>query len=370
MNRATAHCLVALLLTLLGTAIAEGSCVTKDEIQRIMSSSDERATKALTNVPRFPGTASTKLMRDMEAMNTTGRYRSYLSSEGGCDYLCFDAPWGCEDDPFVQLTKSFTGVHSPWDEAMQYKDNSSYKITTIREPFQYARKFYTFRKSWDQSAAFPPELTFSEWMKIAPWRSNQMTRMLGRENLDKRVMPKSMLDSPDIGERSDRYIQEQNKLGEDSEILAKAWDRLKEYTWFGIFHRLKESYELLAFVFCFDDGWGFEKDQILNEGGNSRRAVVENVKNQGTGRKVLKLMQEKGQIDINENIDKIAEELTERNQLDLILLERAEALLDERLREMKDAKANGTLCRFMNTVDVTCMLNEMKGKEDVLRADS
>lgn len=53
-------------------------------------------------------------------------------------------------------------------------------------------------------------------------------------------------------------------------------------------------------------------------------------------------------------MEALVQEILQRNQLDAILFERAESLFDERLEEMREAKASGILCKFGGTVKVTC----------------
>lgn len=254
--------------------------------------------------------------------------------------LCFKNSTS-DNDPFVSLDFSKHGDgHYPYDLVMKRvfaKD--AYMMTTLRDPINYAQKFYRVRKIFDKPSTHIHDLSFHQWQSQTPWRNNQMTRMIGRADGDNRVMKHIM--KPQATD--DKYMQEQNNLGEDSEILKRAWERLSEkMVWFGLFHRLTDSMELLAFTTC------AAADELV-KGYNDKPLE------KGTAQLSIWF----AGVDANFPEDdaekkEILEELQKRNKLDLILLARAEELFDRRLEEMREAKARGVICNFMGTVEVTC----------------
>jgi hypothetical protein len=168
--------------------------------------------------------------------------------------------------------------------------------------------------------------------------------MIGRSDGDAERVLTRIVD-PIITEKlqADVYMKQQNELGVDSEILQTAWERLQQMQWFGLFHRLRESMELLTFTFCADT------NELL------RYYTRPSPPPPPTDNNLDKLLTSRIVGDIaKEEKERLLKEILERNRLDVILLERAEALFNERLEEMRKAKENGILCRFAGTVDVTC----------------
>lgn len=348
----------------------------------------DRPSRDLTSV-RIPGTASTKLNHDVNFIRgSSERFRSFLA-EDGCEALCFhhsdrrDGDEGGREsddgddehvkrqhapaaavatsqvvvDPFVRFTGEMQKSHLTYDAFIKDYDeeddfDAPFLLTQIRDPIQYARKFYTARGMFDLEAKFPKDITFEEWIDLAPWRTNQMTRMLGRENMDQRLVPgNDLIVSPPANDRDDAYMQHQNSLGGDSPILQKAWERLStRFAWFGLFHRLAESYELLAFTFCTSEDWG-------------DRGASESEKYKYRGMELLEYMRKRreGGLDptkkgraSRKKLQEIHARLLEINALDVILLRRAEELFDKRIKEMREMKERGVKCKFMREVEVTC----------------
>jgi len=315
----------------------ETFCLSKSEISSRLDS-ETRPSRRVVRVT-IPATASTKIRSDMPTVlgKSVARYSSAV-----CDTLCFTSS-SDENDPFVSLEfNAMNDGHYPYDTVISRfnRDGASYMLTTVRNPVQYAHKFYRVRKHFDSPSKEIHDLTFREWLHKSPWRTNQMTRMLGRENNNELVMIKS-IDPPSM---ADEYMTEQNALGEDSPVLQMAWKRLSEnFLWYGLFHRLKESIELLAFTTCVDP-------DLLTKSYHDRALK------QGTAQ----ISSGNGFPEEESEREELLKEVLDLNRLDTILLERAEILFNERFEEMKAAKARGVICNFAGTVEVTCENEDKK----------
>lgn len=322
------------------------------------SSTYARPQQALTSL-RIPGTASSKLFGDIDFDGKETRYpRSWSrkDSEMSASTLCFsfDEQQDMQDLPFVMFTGRLQQSHIPYDTVIDRvfdgdEEMSNFMVTVVRCPYQYARKMFLSRKAFDREAPNYHNLSFGEWIEKATWRSNQMTRWLGRIHQDKSIWhSNNMIQSPpDYETFDDSYVMGQNFLlldGQESELLERAWRRLQKMAWFGVFDRLRESYDLLSFTFC-RDGW---------EG----KIFYEEEKNTATGKDLLRFMRDdrKGGLDestTDEELDRFQTLITERNQLDIVLLERANNVLDERLNQMRDMKSRGVKCYFLRRIEVT-----------------
>ena len=234
-------------------------------------------------------------------------------------------------------------------------------ITTLRELGSYAYKWYAFRRTWD---AVKPELadaTFEEWIDEAPWRHNVLTRMLGAEE-DRLAMPKNLLytkvgfeslgaanmghggqnsDTLEVFLR-DEYMQRQNELGPDeSEIYAKAVERLRNMVHFGLFHRLSDSWRLMEHTFCWKMGYqNYRPDKEIIGYSALKAKLFPGVAGDS--------------IDSEAELTRIWNKLKERNRLDLALMEEAERIFDERMDQMKRDREDGILCNFLRKVEVMC----------------
>lgn len=316
--------------------VDETICLDKTDIAARLASND-RLTKRITRVT-IPSTASTEFRKNMSIVQGHGDFERYKSF--ACEKLCFHSL--SNDDPFVELEfLTYNDGHHAYDRVLQLAEEPDpYLMTTLRDPIEYVIKGYTRRSFWDAPTANIKEMTLEEWLDQVPWRANQLTRMMGRENGDERVLQGIVDPEPNEDLQTDEYMKAQNSLGADSQVLQKAWERLsKELHWFGLFHRLPESMELLGFAFCADT------DKLLEayQSPSSTRTHTDLL--------TLKVV---GQELTESEKEEIIQEIAKRNQLDLILFERAEDLFDQRLEEMKEAKRNGILCNFAGTVQVTC----------------
>ena len=337
------------------------------------SSTYARPQQALTSL-RIPGTASSKLYGDVDFDGKETRYpRSFWkdATETACQTLCFDfdEQQDMQDLPFVMFTGRLQQSHIPYDTVIDRvfdgnEDMGNFMVTVVRCPYQYARKMFLSRKAFDREAPNYHNLSFGEWIEKATWRSNQMTRWLGRIDQDKSIWhSNNMVQSPPGYETfDDSYVMGQNSLvahGQESELLERAWQRLQKMAWFGVFDRLRESYDLLSFTFCRD---GFE-----------RKIFYEEEKNTATGKDLLRFMRDdrKGGLDkstTDEELDRFETLITERNQLDILLLERANKLLDERLDQMREMMSRGVKCYFLRRIEVTCDANTMSSDKKATSA--
>jgi hypothetical protein len=124
-------------------------------------------------------------------------------------------------------------------------------FTTLRDPAQFVLSQYRSRNSFDYQWMIEyPQINQSdvepvEWATKAWWRHNLFTKMLATNTRLIWVRPE--LKVTPTKEESDR----ENKLGEDSVWLHTALDRLKAMPFFGLMHRLTESFELMGFHLCF-----------------------------------------------------------------------------------------------------------------------
>ena len=112
-----------------------------------------------------------------------------------------------------------------------------------------------------------------------------------------------------------------SKAGVESELYKVAEARLLDMEFFGIFDRLTESYELLAYTFC----WNWEETMFTDRGltrHDKRGTALDNIS--------------------RKEVDRIKM----RNSLDVALFELAERVFDERLANMRYEKAQGYRCRL------------------------
>lgn len=333
-------------------------CLTRSEIaaELVLAAGRNDTKKRLTRVT-VPSTASTEFRTRMPIVTGSDEAFPRFASLSSCPdsrKLCFHqttntTTTASTDNPFVQLEFiSMNDGHHAYDKVLQLAandehDENPYLMTTLRDAVDYSVANYKRRAFWDGPFPNIKELQFEEWLRQVPWRANQMTRMIGRSDGDERVLTRIV--DPIITEelRANVYMKQQNELGVDSEILQTAWTRLQQMQWFGLFHRLRESMELLAFTFCADTNellkYYTRPSPPPTDGDNNLDKLTSRIVGGDIGK---------------EEKERLLTEILERNRLDVILLERAEALFNERLDEMRKAKDNGILCRFAGTVDVTC----------------
>jgi hypothetical protein len=200
-------------------------------------------------------------------------------------------------------------THGPYNKI--YK-RSQLIFTTLRDPAQLVLSHYRSRYSWDQqwtveylqknlsnlSNVEPIEYATNAW-----WRHNLFTKMLATNTKLLWLRPEVQL-TP-TKEESDR----ENALGEDSVWLHIALDRLKAMPFFGLMHRLPESFELMGFHLCFP--------------ANPRARTPSKPR------------------PVNAALESAARRYF---ALDTILMREAEQLFDVLVLEMRKKKAQGFLC--------------------------
>ena len=334
---------------------------------------------------RFPGTASSHQydqFRQYESDDVPRFTGIATNARQKCSNLCFEnaevegetAKEATEADnayslAVQQIHLTGFGSHVSYDsvastlqrvaDQRQQKDENDqpgeyYMITTLRELGSYAFKWYSFRRVWDAVKPELVDLTFEEWIDEAPWRHNVLTRMLG-SNDDRLAMPKNLLytkveslGAASIGNSDyldtflkDEYMQRQNELGpEESEIYAKALERLENMVHFGLFHRLSDTWRLMEHTFCWTMGYqNYRPDKEI------------------TGYSALKMKLYPGVAadDIDETeATRIWNKLKDKNRLDLALMKEAERIFDKRLEQMKLEKEDSILCNFLRKVEVRC----------------
>ena len=192
-------------------------------------------------------------------------------------------------------------------------DHSGIIFTILREPEQLIRSHYNMREHWDakweQEYPDGPNVTDvepSEWAAKDWWRHNLFTKMLATDTkliwAGKRKFYKG---GQPIKEESYR----ENSLGEDSAWLKVALQRLQGMPFFGLMHRLTESFELMGFHLCFP--------VTAEQDSNKRQRKVD---------PILKKVVQKHFV------------------LDTILLREAEKLFDKLVQDMGRKKEQGMLC--------------------------
>lgn len=124
-------------------------------------------------------------------------------------------------------------------------------FTTLRDPAQFVLSQYQMKRIWDRkwTVEYPQtnlsDVEPAEWAANAWWRHNLFTKMLATNS--KLIWIEPTLNLTPTKEESDR----ENALGQDSVWLHTALDRLKAMPFFGLMHRLTESFELMGFHLCF-----------------------------------------------------------------------------------------------------------------------
>jgi hypothetical protein len=179
-------------------------------------------------------------------------------------------------------------------------------FTTLRDPAQFVLSQYRARKVWDAQwkiEYLQKNVSDVEWASKAWWRHNLFTKMLATNT--KLIWTRPVLKVTPTKEESDR----ENALGEDSVWLHTAVDRLKAMPFFGLMHRLTESFELMSFHLCFPAT--------------------------ATARIATKPRS------VNAALEDVARRYF---ALDTVLMREAEKLFDALVLEMREKKAQGFLC--------------------------
>jgi len=321
---------------------------------------------------RFPGTASTHQYEQFRQYEQQQTRFAGISKANHCPTsdLCFIATYNesstNENDlslALQQIHLTGFGSHSAYDTvestlervANQNGAKEFYMVTTLREPGSYAPKWYAFRRAWD---AVLPELAganFEEWLDLAPWRMNILTRMLGVQP-DRLAMPEGLLYTKsgatsggstehdhevDVFIR-DEYMIKQNELGpKESEVYAAAVERLNEMVHFGLFHRLSDTWKLMEHTFCWTMGYqSYRPDkEITGYDALKRHLVPPGQEANATDEATARIIWNK---------------LKKKNRLDLALMEEAERIFDQRLAKMQRERADGILCNFLGKEEVRC----------------
>lgn len=320
---------------------------------------------------RFPGSASSTRQRMLDEDEDGNKRFDWLfdadaSSTANrvvCKRACFTEDG--ELDPFsTYLTKHshHRSLHSTLTGLFGSSNSPTvgpFVRTTTRDPFQYAWKFYNLRHVWDSGLEIPnlKTISFTDWLDKAKWRANQMTRMLG-SNGDPRIMMTQLLHTS--GRRfeiekwgkevfqADEYMIAQNALGSESEVLQRAIVALENMTHVGIFNRPEESLELFAFTFCLDDhtvpAQARKSAKITTVGRDFVFDVVPG----------LLRSNDPDISGIGFDAEKVANLIEQDNRLDILLMKRANALVDTRIADMRRLKAQGVKCHFLRKTKVTC----------------
>ena len=190
-------------------------------------------------------------------------------------------------------------------------------FTIFKQPYWTMHSHYIMRKMWDvvYEKAYPGSLvsnvTMPVWIETAWWRHNLFVKMLATDT-DLIWSSRATTASALVPARHES--DSENALGEQSTWLQTALQRLEIMPVFGLHHRLRESFELFGFRLCFPVSMKYF---------NKKRFPQANVQ-------VL--------------VDR-------HNQLDNLLLQRAEARFDEMIRDMRQKKAKGILCDLGAVLD-------------------
>lgn len=203
--------------------------------------------------------------------------------------------------------------HSPYNSISHGQSSSRAGVFTIlRQSDQFVLSQYSMRRIWDTpwatmypNATSVSDVTPVEWISDDWWRHNLFTKMLATSSKliwAGRFKPEMMLPSKDDSDR-------QNALGEKSEWLKTALENLAGMPFFGLMHRLTESFELMGFHCCFPV-------EMAARAGKEPRIVSSNLK----------------------------QVVDERFVLDALLLKEAEKLFDALVADMRRKKAQGVMC--------------------------
>ena len=381
-------CILLLILFWAPSARSERRCFAVERIQCLLSWNctdgfHHSFPASAINIPigrvRFPGTASTDERRLFFAHEEDRLRYDNLPTFGGCQSktLCFEVDDGIDftlafrklyytrtfeehiayDQVKHKMSVDIETIFTRYTENLSLDDadggtrqfvrnalNDKVLLTTIRDPASYAAKWYRTRRHFDKVTNLT-DARFSEWIDLAPWRMNVVTRVLGAQT-DRKTMPTQMLQrlegqvssiGDDIEKEAflqDAYMQEQNELGpSQSMVFRLALARLKnEFSHFGIFHRLQDSWDLLSHRFCWNISKLTVRERASQRGTDAIRHLAKN----------------------DTEANDLLAYLHSRNRLDLALLKAAEEIMDQQLEIMHAEKAQGILCNFLGKIEVTC----------------
>jgi hypothetical protein len=208
-------------------------------------------------------------------------------------------------------------------------------FTILRQSGLFVMSQYSMRQTWDRRfPEFNPNSTelanisIEEWVDKAWWRHNLFTKMLATETtqliwVQGNVGREIMKEHPVLPSKNESDAE--NELGKESEWFKTALSNLKEMPFFGLHHRLTDTFELMGFRLCFPV---FEKEHAY--------------------------MKKKSR-----TMSKTLEEIVKRRfKLDTLLLEAAEPIFDEMVADMRRKKAQGVLCDLSFVLDDSNKSNE------------
>ena len=212
--------------------------------------------------------------------------------------------------------------HSNFDLLTKFGKNTIF--TTLRKPEQMVLSHFRERLQWDwvYNDLYPTDnitsINVEEFVVKAWYRHNLFVKILSTET---QLIFRDQSNLKPSKEESDY----QNSLGKDSVWLRTAVQRLKSMPFFGLFHRMQESFELFSFHLCIPIHTDRAKD-------HKKKARVVSKK-------------------LEDIVDKYF-------VLDRLFLEEAEILFDSLLADMRKKKKNGMIC------DVGSILgNEYRNKD-------
>ena len=196
--------------------------------------------------------------------------------------------------------------------------NMGYNVvfTTFRKPEQMILSQFRERESWDWTYKhlYPNDdmntISIDEFIRKAWYRHNTFVKTLATNT--KLIYRESNTSLIGPSKEASDY---ENSLGAHSKWLAIAMERLKLLPFFGLFHRLTESFELFGFHLC------IPVDQFHHDLHAERP--------------------------VSRNLDVIMKKYF---VLDNMLLETAEELFDILYKRMKDKKEKGILCDMSSMV--------------------
>jgi hypothetical protein len=206
----------------------------------------------------------------------------------------------------------------------QMRARTAVIFTTLRDPAQQVLSHYLMRQTWDRQWEYeysnggPSDVMnvsgVEEWAEKAWWRHNLFTKMLATDS--RTIWAKVKGPAFPTREESDR----ENAAGEDSQWLQLALDRLKTMPFFGLMHRASETFELMGFYLC--------------------RPVQ--------GEEYVRAEKQPRPVD-----PALAAVIEKHFVLDRLLLQAAEPLFDELVKDMRRKKAAGVLCDLSNALHET-----------------
>jgi hypothetical protein len=199
--------------------------------------------------------------------------------------------------------------HSNYDIILKYETDVVF--TTLRKPEQSLLSQYRHREQWDWTfkSLYPDDnlttIQVEPFITKAWYRHNMFVKMLSTETQLIFRMDSNKVPVRPTKEESDY----ENSLGKDSVWLQKAIQRLKSMPFFGLFHRLTESFELFGFHMCIP-----------------------------INRTMDPLKQDR---EVSRELEEIVKKYF---VLDRLLLEAAEELFDDLVANMRVKKEQGILC--------------------------